>query len=355
MPATNKCFEIEGRKIGIGQSPYIIAEMSANHNNSYDQACSIIHAAKRSGVDAIKFQVYTEDTITLKSNADDFKITNPDSPWHGRNLYELYKEASTDWDWIASLVEISKKIGLTSFASVFDETAIEFMESLNTPAYKIASFENNHIPLIKLVAKTKKPIIISTGASSIEEIEEAVDAARSSGCNQLALLKCTSEYPADPRHSNLKTISFLRKKFKCEVGLSDHTLGMGVPIASVALGASIIEKHFITNKDDGGVDASFSADEVEMTALTREVKVAHMALGESKLLLSDQEQLSRQFKRSIYAATKISRGDLFTEENIRVVRPHNGLHPRFYSHLLGKQAKKDYSFAEKICDDELIN
>lgn len=341
-------FSINGRQIGTGLNPYIIAEMSGNHNNSYEQAVSILHAAAACGVDALKLQTYTPNTITLKSCNADFTINNPNSLWYGKTLYDLYAEAHTDWDWVSRLFAEAKKIGLTCFSSVFDESAVDFLEDIGSPAYKISSFENNHIPLIKKAAKTGKPLIISTGASSLDEIDEAVETARAAGCKQLAILKCTSEYPADPAASNLLAIPFLRERFGCEVGLSDHTKGVGAAIASVAMGGSIIEKHFIIDRDNGGVDAAFSANKFEMEMLVRESIVASISRGGVNFQLSEAEALSKQFKRSIYAASRIKKGELFTKENIRIVRPGYGLHPRYFEALIGTKAKSDYEFADPI-------
>ena len=343
-----KPFGIAGRPIGIGRKPFIIAEMSGNHNNSFEQAVAILHAASACGVDALKLQTYTPDTITLDSGKPDFKINNPDSLWNGRTLYALYDEAHTNWTWVAQLYEEAQKIELTCFSSVFDESSVDFLEDLNTPAYKISSFENNHIPLIKRVAETGKPVIISTGASSLQEIDEAVETAREAGCEQLAILKCTSEYPANPAASNLLAIPFLRERFRCEVGLSDHTEGIGVSIASVALGATLIEKHFTVDRGQGGVDSAFSANKAEMECLVRESIAASVARGEVDFELSDAEVLSKQFKRSIYAVSKIKKGEVFTESNIKVVRPGYGQHPRYYEALIGSKATHDYEFADPI-------
>lgn len=343
-----KPFSILNRQINPSAEPFIIAEMSGNHNQSFEQAVAIINAASRSGVSALKLQTYTPDTLTLNCKSDDFKINNPESPWNNKYLYELYTEAYTDWDWIKSIMYECKKLDMVCFTSVFDETAVDFMEDLNTPAYKIASFENNHIPLIIKAAETKKPLIISTGTASEQDIAEAVDAAKGAGCTNLALLKCTSDYPADVADSNLLTIPYLRSKFKCEVGLSDHTLGVGVAIASVALGATIIEKHFTTDKALGGVDSSFSADEEEMKILVNEAGKAMKALGKISLEMSSREATNTQFRRSIYAIENIKVGDVFSPKNIKVIRPGFGLHPRHYRELLGKPASCAFSFGEPI-------
>lgn len=346
-----KTFSILGQEINDTVKPYVIAEMSGNHNQSFEQAISIIRAASRSGVNALKLQTYTPETITLNCQSDDFKISNSQSPWNNRYLYDLYSDAYTDWDWIKGIMLECKKHSITCFTSVFDETAIDFMENLNTPAYKIASFENNHIPLIIKASETGKPLIISTGTASEEDIVEAVDAARGAGCTQLALLKCTSDYPADVADSNLLTISYLKEKFDCEVGLSDHTLGIGVAIASVALGASIIEKHFIGDRSLGGVDASFSADESEMKLLVSETERAQRAIGKVNFALSNREENNIQFRRSIYASANIKKGDIFTSKNIKVIRPGFGLHPRYYHEIIGRASLRDFSFGQPIIID----
>jgi pseudaminic acid synthase len=335
-------FNIKNRPIGIDNPPFVIAEMSGNHNNSFEQALGIVHAAAKTGADAVKLQTYTADTITINAESDDFVISNPDSLWTRRTLYDLYDEASTDWEWIKQIMAEAEKLDLICFSSVFDETSVDFMEDLNAGAYKIASFENNHLPLIRKAASTGKPIIISTGTASEDEIHEAVEAARNGGCMQLALLKCTSDYPADPAASNLMTIPHMKETFECEVGLSDHTLGIGVPVASVALGATIIEKHFITDRNLGGVDAAFSADISEMSQLVAEATNAWKALGSVSFDLSENEQRNTQFKRSIYAVASIKAGEPFSPENIRVIRPGYGLHPRYYD------AHRNFVFGEPV-------
>ena len=341
-------FAIKDRPIGVDHPPFVIAEMSGNHNNSLKQAMAIVRSASAAGADAIKLQAYTADTITIDSDREEFVIRNPDSLWDGRTLHELYREASTDWDWIKKIMDEAGKLDMICFSSVFDESAVDFMENLDAGAYKIASFENNHLPLIRKAASTGKPLIISTGTASENEVGEAVEAAREGGCKQLALLKCTSDYPADPSDSNLMTIPHMKQVFGCEVGLSDHTLGIGTAIASVALGATIIEKHFITDRSLGGVDAPFSADEAEMAQLVSEAANAWKALGKASFDLSDKEERNTQFRRSIYAVADIKAGDSFTKENIRVIRPGFGLHPRYYDKLLGQASHRDFSFGEPL-------
>lgn len=339
---------INGRAIGSQHSPYIIAEMSGNHNQSFDQAISILDAAVRVGADAIKLQTYSADTLTLNCSGDDFVINNDDSLWNGKSLYDLYEQAHTPWDWVEGITKEARKRNIECFSSVFDESSVDFMENIGTSAYKIASFENNHIPLIRKAASTKKPLIISTGASSEDEIQEAVDNAREAGCVDLALLKCTSDYPAKVSETNLSAIPYLRDKFKCVVGLSDHTLGIGVAIGSVGFGASIIEKHFITSRDLGGVDSAFSADENEFQMLVREAGNVWQAIGKPSFDLSASEKKSLMFKRSIYASHAIKKGEVFSEDNIRIVRPGYGLHSRHFADLIGKTCKRDLEYGERL-------
>lgn len=321
--------------------PFIIAEMSGNHNQSLERGLAIIEAAANAGVHAIKLQTYTADTITLDVRGGDFEIHDGGSLWAGKNLHDLYKMAYTPWEWHAPLLQRAKELGLIAFSSPFDETAVDFLETLNVPCYKIASFENNHLPLIRKVAATGKPIIMSTGMATIAELDEAVETARKHGCTDLTLLKCTSTYPATPENSNLLTIPHLRDLFQCKVGLSDHTLGIGASIAAVALGATVIEKHFTLNRSEGGVDSAFSMEPAEMAQLVTECKAAKLALGGIKYGPTPAEEKSLVFRRSIYAAKDIKGEDVFTNENIRVVRPGKGLHPRFFEFLLGKKANKD--------------
>ena len=328
--------------------PYFIAEMSGNHNQSFDQAISIIDAAKRVGANALKLQTYTADTLTIKSRKKDFFVDDKDSLWNGNTLYELYEKAYTDWDWIAEIIEYSQKIGLDCFSSVFDETSVDFMENLNTVAYKIASFENGHIPLIRKVASTKKPLIISTGMASENEVDEAVENAYEAGCKQLILLKCISSYPSNPKDYNMLTIPYMMEKYKCLVGLSDHSLGIGVAIASVAIGASVVEKHFITSRDNHGVDSAFSADEYEFEMLINEAKKAKSSLGKIDFSISQSEKNSIKFRRSIYAVNNIKEGEAFNKENIKIIRPGYGLHPRFFYYTIGKIADKNYMVGDRL-------
>lgn len=344
-------FSINGRVIGLEQKPYIIAEMSANHNEDFDTVIAIINAAAGAGADALKVQTYTADTITLECNSPDFLIRNEDSPWHGWRIYDLYKKASLNWDWLGEINDICKKKNITFFSSVFDETSVDFLERLNVPAYKIASFENNHFPLIEKVVSTGKPVIISTGASSESEIDEMVSFLYDLKCRNYALLKCTSDYPAQAEDSNLMAIPAMREKYNCEIGLSDHTLGIGVALAGVALGATIVEKHFAISDHMDGLDGSFSSDETEMSTLVKECDRAWRAKGKSVFGLSQREHKNIQFKRSIYAAADIEVGEPLSRENIKIVRPGFGMHPRYFTTLLGRISKNRYSFGEPINEE----
>ena len=320
------------------KKPFIIAEMSGNHNQSLDKALQIVDAAAQTGVHALKLQTYTADTLTIKGA---YTITDKKSLWYGRDLYDLYQEAHTPWEWHKPIFERAKEKGLVCFSTPFDETAVDFLETLGNPIYKIASFEVNHIPLLKYIAQTGKPVIVSTGASTLAEIEEAVNTLRENGCTDLTLLKCTSTYPATPENTNLLTIPHLRQLFDCNVGLSDHTLGIGVSIASVALGATVIEKHFCLNRAEGGVDSAFSMEPQEMKTLVEEMERAYLALGKVSYGVVEAEKNSRIFKRSIYASKDIQAGGIFTKDNIKVIRPGDGLHPRYYNEVLGKPASMD--------------
>jgi N-acetylneuraminate synthase len=332
-------------------SIFVIAEMSGNHNQSLDRGLKIIEAAAQSGVQAIKLQTYTADTITLDVRGGDFDIQDQESLWSGRNLHDLYQMAHTPWEWHEPLMRRAKELGLICFSSPFDETAVDFLEKLNVPIYKIASFENNHLPLIKKVASTGKPIIMSTGMATIAELDEAVTTARKNGCKDLTLLKCTSTYPASAENSNLLTIPHLRDLFGCKVGLSDHTLGIGTSVAAVALGATVIEKHFTLSRADGGVDSAFSIEPIEMAQLVRECEAASLALGGIKYGPTPAEEKSLVFRRSIYVAKDMKAGDVFTPENIRVVRPGRGLHPNLYEKILGKKAMTDLAKGQPLSFD----
>jgi len=333
--------KIADKEIGECHPPFIIAEMSGNHNQSLERALAIVEAAAKVGVNAIKLQTYTADTLTIDVEDDEFYINDPNSLWKGQSLYKLYQQAYTPWEWHGPIFEKCRELGLIAFSTPFDETAVDFLESLNVPVYKIASFENNHLPLIRKAASTGKPLIISTGMAIIAELDEAVRTARDNGCQEIVLLKCTSNYPTIPKDSNILTIPHLRKLFQCEVGLSDHTLGIGVAVASVALGATMIEKHFTLSRADGGVDAAFSLEPDEMKMLVEETQNAWQSIGKINYGITDKEKASIRFRRSIYAAKDIDCGEKFTKNNIQIIRPGYGLKPKYYEILLSKKALKD--------------
>lgn len=341
--AWNTGWKLVNKTMSINQlnQPFIIAEMSGNHNQSLARGLAIVEAAAKTGVNAIKLQTYTADTITLDVRGGDFEIQDKNSLWSGKNLYNLYKVAHTPWEWHKPLMERSKELGLICFSSPFDESAVDFLERLNVPLYKIASFENNHLPLIRKVASTGKPLIMSTGMATIAELDEAVTAAREAGCRDLTLLKCTSTYPASPENSNLRTIPHLRDLFKCKVGLSDHTLGIGVSVAAVTLGATVIEKHFTLSRTEGGVDSAFSMEPEEMTRLVKECNQATLALGEIRYGPTPEEVKSLVFRRSIYIAKDMMAGEKYTFENLKIIRPGKGLKPSVYELVLGKTASQD--------------
>ncbi len=320
--------------------PFIIAEMSGNHNKSLDRALKVVEAAAKAGVDALKLQTYTPDTMTLDLLQDEFLISEETNLWKGYSLYDLYKEAQTPWDWHEIIFNRARELGMVVFSTPFDDTSVDFLEDLGVPCYKIASFENTDLPLIRKVASTGKPMIISTGMATIAELDETICAAREGGCKDIVLLKCTSNYPATPENCNLLTIPHLRDLFGCEVGLSDHTLGMGVAIASVALGATVIEKHFTLNRADGGVDAAFSLEPNEMHTLVIETKRAWQALGEVKYGPSETEIAARSRRRSLYISKDMQPGEVLTQENLRRIRPGYGLPPKYYDTLIGLKVQK---------------
>jgi len=322
-----------------GARPFIIAEMSGNHNQSLERAVEIVEAAAKTGAHAIKLQTYTADTMTLDLKEREFFISDDKSPWKGQSLYDLYKVAHTPWDWHQPIFDCAKKHGLICFSTPFDETAVDFLEKLGAPIYKIASFENTDHPLIQRVAATGKPLIISTGMATQEELDESVDVARKAGCKDLTLLKCTSTYPATPENSNLLTIPYLRDRYGCEIGLSDHTLGIGVAISSVALGATVIEKHFTLKRSDGGVDAAFSLEPHEMKQLVEETGRAWQGLGKAFLGPTEAEKSSIIFRRSLYIVKDLKAGDVLTKENVRAIRPGLGLPPKHFNQVLGKKIK----------------
>ncbi|PJJ59730.1 pseudaminic acid synthase [Hymenobacter chitinivorans] len=330
---------IGGRLVGPDQPPFIIAELSGNHNQSLDRGLAIVDAMAAAGAHAIKLQTYTADTMTLPGV---HRIEDPNSLWYGRELHELYQEAHTPWDWHQVLFDRAKSHGMLAFSSPFDETAVDFLETLDVPAYKIASFENTDWPLLRRVAATGKPVIMSTGASTLAEVAEAVAVLQEAGCRELVLLKCTSTYPATPENTNLRTIAHLTQLFPdYPIGLSDHTMGVGAAVAAVALGASVVEKHVTLRRADGGVDSAFSLEPEEVALLVTETERAWQALGQIQYGVQRAEKNSRLYKRSLYVAQNIRAGEAFTKENLRVVRPGDGLPPRYYDQLLGKPARQD--------------
>ena len=329
------------RTIGPSERPYLIAEMSGNHNQSLDRALEIVDAAAAHGADAIKLQTYTAATMTLNLRMPGFVIEDPKSLWAGRQLYDLYEEAHTPWDWHAPIMARAASHGVACFSSPFDATSVDFLESLNVPAYKIASFENTDLPLIRRVAATGKPIIMSTGMATVGEIDEAVRAAREAGCKDLALLKCTSTYPATADNTNVSTIPHMRTLFGCEVGLSDHTMGCGVSVAATALGATVIEKHFTLRRADGGVDASFSMEPLELRQLREETERAWQAVGQVSYGPTAAEMNSLSFRRSLYVAQDIKAGEVLTHDNLRSVRPGFGMSAAHWSNVMGMQVRHD--------------
>lgn len=327
--------------IGRDHCPFIIAELSANHNGSLERALEIVDAAADAGAHAIKLQTYTADTMTIDKRDGEFLITDPDSLWTGYSLYQLYAEAHTPWEWHEPIFKRARERGLIAFSSPFDETAVDFLEDLDVPAYKIASFECIDLPLIRYVAATGKPMIISTGLATVSEIEAAVQAAREGGCTELALLKCTSSYPSTPENSNVLTVPHLREMFECEVGLSDHTLGIGAAMAAVAHGASVIEKHVTLRREDGGFDSAFSLEPPELKALVEESERARQSLGSVCYGPSETERESTIYRRSLYVVKSMKAGELFTHKNVRRIRPGYGLAPMNEGIVIGKKAASD--------------
>ncbi|PRR91230.1 pseudaminic acid synthase [Bacillus atrophaeus] len=334
---------IDGKSIGLHHPPFIIAEMSGNHNQSLERAFKIIEAAAKAGAHALKIQTYTADTMTLNMNTKDFTIEDNNSLWSGSTLYTLYQQAYTPWEWHKPIFDKCRELGMIPLSTPFDESAVDFLEDLGVPIYKIASFENTDIPLIKKVAATGKPIIISTGMATVAEIDETIRAAKEAGCKELILLKCTSTYPASPENTNISTIPHMKELFNCQVGLSDHTMGTGVAVASVALGATVIEKHFTLSRADGGVDSAFSLEPHELRELVIETERAWQALGQITYGPTDKEKASLKFRRSIYVKKDIKAGEIFTKENIKVVRPGYGLEPKYFDLIIGRTAKKHIS------------
>ena len=336
----NRDIEINGRWLGPGHSTYIVAELSANHNQDYDQAVRLVHAAKEAGADAIKLQTYTPDTLTIDCDNKYFRI-GKGTVWEGRTLYDLYAEAYTPWEWQPRLKEFANSLGLDLFSTPFDSTAVDFLEEMGVPVYKVASFEIVDIPLIEKMARTGKPLIISTGMATLGEIEEAVQAARNAGTTQIALLKCTSAYPAPPEEMNLRTIPHLAEAFGVPVGLSDHTLGIAVPVAAIALTACIIEKHFTLSRDIANPDSVFSLEPQEFKAMVEAVRTAEKALGMIHYGVSEREVGSRVFRRSLFIVRDMKAGEMFTAENVRSIRPSHGLHTRYLNEVIGRHASQD--------------
>ncbi|MDX3775248.1 pseudaminic acid synthase [Chromatiaceae bacterium AAb-1] len=332
---------IGDKLIGENQPPFIIAELSGNHGQSLDKAKALIDAAAATGTDAIKLQTYTPDTLTLDVHEREFFITDPNSLWQGNSLYKLYQQGMTPWEWHEELFAYANSKGLLAFSTPFDLTAVDFLEQLKVPCYKIASFENIDHALLVAVARTGKPVIMSTGMASQAELAESVQVLRDNGCHELILLKCTSNYPARPVDANLRTIPHLAELFQCQVGLSDHTAGIGVSVAATALGATIIEKHFVLDRSEGGVDAEFSMEPAEFTLLVSECRKAKDALGKVHYGCTEKEQASRQFRRSLYIAQNMKAGEIFTAENLRSVRPGMGLAPKYLPQFLGRPIKQD--------------
>jgi N-acetylneuraminate synthase len=334
-------FAIAGRSVGAAHRPYVIAEMSGNHNQSLDRALAIVQAAADAGAHAVKIQTYTADTMTLDIAEREFVVSEEGSLWKGETLYDLYKKAYTPWEWHKPIMDRCRELGMACFSTPFDESAVDFLENLDVPCYKIASFENTDLPLIRKVAATGKPMIISTGMANAAELDETVRVAREAGCRDLVLLKCTSSYPATPENTNILTIPHMRELFRCQVGLSDHTMGIGVATASVALGATVIEKHFTLRRADGGVDSAFSLEPEEMKSLVIETERAWQALGRVSYGPIGTEVASLQYRRSLYVGQDMKAGDVFTEDNLRRIRPGLGLAPKHYEAVLGRKVRID--------------
>jgi N-acetylneuraminate synthase len=332
---------IADKKIGNNAPPFIIAEMSGNHNQSLERALEIVEAAAKTGAHGLKLQTYTADTMTLDIKEGEFFIDEPNSLWSGYSLYELYQQAHTPWEWHEPILKRCQELGIIGFSTPFDATAVDFLESLDVPCYKIASFENTDLSLIRKVASTGKPMIISTGMATVAELDETVRTAREAGCQDIILLKCTSTYPATPENTNLLTIPHLRELFNVQVGLSDHTMGIGASVASVALGATVIEKHFTLSRADGGVDSAFSMEPAEMAQLVVESERAWQSLGQVQYGPTEAEKKSLVFRRSLYVAQDMKAGDVFTPENLKLIRPGLGLAPKYYDLLVGKTLKQD--------------
>jgi pseudaminic acid synthase len=332
-----KNISLGNKLIGHNHKPFIIAEMSGNHNGDIKRALELVKAASESGVDALKLQTYTADTITMNQQGGLFDINDENSLWNGRNLYELYQEAHTPWEWHKEIFDYANSLGMLAFSSPFDETAVDFLEDLNVPAYKIASFESNHFPLLKKVAQTGKPILISSGTSKINELYESIQYLKANGAKDIIIFKCTSTYPATPENTNLNTIPVFKSIFEdCIIGLSDHTMGIGTSVAAVTLGARVIEKHFTLRRADGGVDSDFSLEPEELKALVVETERAFLSMGNVQLDTQKAEDQSRQFRRSIYVCKDIEEGEMFTAKNLKIIRPGDGMNPKLFENIIGK-------------------
>ncbi len=345
---------IASHPIGLGYRPFVIAELSGNHNGSLERALEIVEAAAGTGVQCLKLQTYRADTLTLDVAEGEFVISDPKSLWKGRSLHSLYTEAHTPWEWHERIMQRAAELGLVCFSSPFDESAVDFLETLDVPAYKVGSFECTHLPLLRRIAATGKPVILSTGMATLAEVDEAVRTLREGGCGGLALLKCTSTYPASPVNSNLRTLPHLRQMFGCEVGLSDHTLGIGVAVAAVALGATLIEKHFTLSRADGGVDSAFSMEPAEMKALVEETERAWQGLGEIRYGPTEAEQVAAKRRRSIYVSRDVAAGEVLGGDNLKIVRPGHGLEPKYWELVQGRVARSPLAAGSPLSWDHLL-
>ena len=356
MDSKSNSYEVTigGRKIGPSHTPFIIAELSGNHNGSLETALQMVDEAHKAGAHALKLQTYTADTLTIDYDKDEFWISDEKSLWKGESLYKLYQKASTPWDWHKPIFDKCRKLGMLYFSTPFDDSAVDFLEKLEVPCYKIASFENGHLPLIRKVAKTGKPMIISTGMASVADIHEALEAAREAGAREIILLKCTSSYPAEPKDSNLISIPHMSELFQVPVGLSDHTLGIGAAIAAVALGACAIEKHVVNSRAGGGVDAAFSLEPAELKMMVEETERARQCLGAVFYGRTENEKRSVQFRRSIYVVKDVQAGSLLTNENIRIIRPGLGLAPKYFEKVIGKKIKADLKRGQALSWDHIL-
>lgn len=341
---------IAGRTIGPGHPAYVIAEMSGNHNQSFDQAVKIVRAAKDAGADAVKLQTYTADTITFNSDLPCFRVAEG-TLWSGRTLYKLYQEAYTPWEWQPKIKHVADELGIDCFSSPFDPTAVDFLQTMEVPAYKVASLELVDLPLIEKMARTGKPIIMSTGTATVGEIDDAVRAGRTAGATQIALLKCTTAYPAPPEEMNLRTIPHLAEMFGLPAGLSDHSMGIAVPVAAVALGACIIEKHLTIARSEGGPDSAFSLEPAEFKAMVDEIRVAERALGQVRYEVTEREAVARDYRRSLFVVKDLRQGETFSEENVRSIRPANGLPPKYLGQVLGRTATRDITAGAPLAWD----